>query len=78
MDVLCDFVVGVLLNQEKRLARIVERDNIDESKAKMRFSNQHDDAYYKEKCDFCVNGDDKIDDISVKLYDTIMSMMRNE
>ena len=47
----CDLVVAVLAPQELRLARIVTRDGITEEAATRRIDAQHDDAFFKERCD---------------------------
>ncbi|MBP3395557.1 MAG: dephospho-CoA kinase, partial [Clostridia bacterium] len=47
----CDLVVAVLAPQELRLARIVARDGITAEAATHRIDAQHDDTFFKDRCD---------------------------
>ena len=47
----CDLVLGVIATPDACVARIMERDEIDEAAALRRLDAQHDDAYFREKCD---------------------------
>ncbi len=55
----CDVTVGVVADTQTRISRIVGRDNISREKALERIRNQHDDNWFRSKCDIIVenNGD---------------------
>jgi len=48
----CDVVIGVIAPQDKRLSRIMERDNLTEEKALMRINAQQKESFYRENCDY--------------------------
>lgn len=45
-DTLCDTIVAVIAPTDKRLERIMKRDNIDEAAAKQRMAAQREDEFY--------------------------------
>ena len=47
----CDVVVGVTAPEEKRLSRIMNRDNLTREHAQMRISAQQPESYYIKNCD---------------------------
>lgn len=49
---LCDVTVAVTAPVEDRIARLMARDSITEEYAKMRISAQHDENWFREKCDY--------------------------
>ena len=51
IDKLCDCTVAVTSPIEKRVRRIMERDDIDEKHARLLVSAQQQDDYYRDKCD---------------------------
>jgi len=48
----CDAVVGVIAPQEKRLSRIMGRDDLTEEEALMRINAQQEESFYRENCDY--------------------------
>ncbi len=56
----CDAVVGILAPAERRIRRIMEREGIDESYARMRIEAQKPDSFFREHCDYILenNGDE--------------------
>lgn len=56
---LCDRTAAVLAPEEDRIARLMARDGITREYAQNRIRAQHDDAWFREKCDFVLenNGD---------------------
>ena len=48
---LCDTVIGVLSDREKRAERIMKRDGIDKAAAYQRIDAQREDSYFIENCD---------------------------
>ncbi len=59
LDKICDKTIAVTADTKIRLARIIERDGIDESAAMLRINAGKTDEYYKERADFVLynNGD---------------------
>lgn len=58
-DAWCDVTAAVLADRETRIQRIMARDNISHEYAALRIGAQHDDEWYRSRCDFCLmnNGD---------------------
>ena len=52
----CDAVVGVTAPREIRISRIMIRDGISRKHAEMRIDAQKPDSFYKDNCDFILNG----------------------
>lgn len=49
---LCDVTVAVTAPTEMRVIRLMERDHISESYARARIAAQHDEAWFRQRCDF--------------------------
>ncbi len=60
-DKLCDTTCAVLSAPEKRLERIMQRDNIDLNAAKLRMSAGKPDEYYKSKTSHIIYNDSDSD-----------------
>jgi tRNA threonylcarbamoyl adenosine modification protein (Sua5/YciO/YrdC/YwlC family)/dephospho-CoA kinase len=56
---ICQCTVGIISDRDKRIERIVKRDNISGEYAASRIDAQHPDEYFKEKCTYVLtnNGD---------------------
>lgn len=56
---LCDVTVAVTAPVEARVQRLIARDGITEDYARSRIQAQHDDGWFREKCDYLLenNGD---------------------
>jgi len=50
----CNITVGIVAPKEKRLLRIVQRDNITEENALKRINAQQPESFYYEKCDHII------------------------
>ena len=57
LDGLCQVTVAVTAPREERIRRLMARDGIDENYAAKRIDAQHDDGWFREKCDFCLEND---------------------
>jgi len=51
-DKKCDVVVGVVASQEKRLSRIMQRDNLTRENALGRINAQQQENFYRKHCDY--------------------------
>ena len=52
----CDVVIGVTAPKETRISRIMARDGITREQAEMRINAQKPDSFYKENCDYLLEG----------------------
>ena len=57
----CDAVIVVLADVSARLARIMERDGLDEEGARRRLDAQPPDTFYTDRADFVVYNDGNLD-----------------
>lgn len=67
LDQVCDFVIGVIANEEDKIRRICERDNIDEEIAKKRLSIQMSNEFIKENADYVIVNDASITDLEAEI-----------
>lgn len=58
---LCQWTVAVACPTEKRIARVMERDGLDEKQAWQRIKNQKSDEYYFENCDIVIENSGDLD-----------------
>ena len=49
---LCDVTIAVTAPQEARVKRLMARDGIPEDYARSRIAAQHDESWFREKCDY--------------------------
>lgn len=73
LDEKCDYTLCVTCSFDKKIERIMARDNLTYDEAKMRLENQRDDLYFIEKCDFVLNNDDSV---SVKDIESIINIIK--
>lgn len=59
----CDLTVALIADRETRLARIIERDGIERSKAEARVNAQRSDGFYLENCDIVIYNDENIENL---------------
>lgn len=53
----CDLVLAILAPFELRLSRVMKRDGITREAALSRLAAQHDDAFFRERCDAIIEND---------------------
>ena len=58
---LCDITVAVVAPEKDRIARLMQRDGITEEYARSRIRAQHDETWFREKCDYVLVNDGKLD-----------------
>ncbi len=61
MECLCDAVIAVLADASARIARIMQRDGLDENGARRRLAAQPPDSFYTDRADFVVYNDGNLD-----------------
>ena len=54
---LCDTTVAITAPEEVRVRRLMERDGISESYARSRIAAQHDEAWFRSRCNFILEND---------------------
>ena len=63
---LCDVTVAVTAPVEQRIQRLMQRDGISESYARSRIEAQHEETWFREKCDHTLVNDGNIDAFATK------------
>ena len=63
---LCDITVAVTAPVEDRVHRLMARDGISESYARSRIAAQHDETWFRERCDHVLENDSTIDALATK------------
>ncbi len=71
---LCDVTVAVTAPVEQRIRRLVERDGISEEYARSRIAAQHEDAWFREKCDHVLVNDQNLDAFATKCLAFLQSL----
>ncbi len=60
----CDVIIAVTAPREKRIERLLVRDNIPLEAIELRLSKQWNDDFYTQKANFVIRNEGSIDDIS--------------
>ena len=63
---LCDITVAVTAPEEARVQRLMLRDNISEDYARSRIRAQHQEDWFREKCDYLLINDSELDAFATK------------
>ena len=58
---LCDVTVAVTAPTEDRVKRLMARDGISESYARSRIAAQHDESWFRQRCDYVLENSGEID-----------------
>lgn len=58
LDRLCDVTVAVTAPLEDRVHRLMARDGISEDYARQRIAAQHEDAWFRSRCDYILENND--------------------
>ena len=69
LDQVCDFVIAIIVNERKKIERIMKRDNIQEDEAEKRLNMQNTDDFYIENADYIIHNKGDIKDIEKQLKD---------
>lgn len=69
IDKLCDAVIGVVADEDIRVERIINRDGLSESRARMRINSQKNNQFYIENCDYLVYNNDEKERVSEKVQE---------
>ena len=63
---LCDVTVAVAAPEEARIRRLMARDHISEDYARSRIRAQHEESWFRERCDYVLENDGKLDAFATK------------
>ena len=63
---LCDVTVAVTAPEQARIQRLMQRDGISEEYARSRIAAQHEDAWFREYCDYVLENSEEIDAFATK------------
>jgi len=63
---LCNVTVAVTAPEEARVTRLMARDGIPESYARSRIAAQHDESWFRERCDHILSNDTGLDAFATK------------
>ena len=63
---ICDVTVAVTAPAEDRVKRLMKRDGISESYARARIQAQHDEAWFRQRCDHVLSNDTGLDAFATK------------
>ncbi len=76
----CDIIVSVIADENIRLQRIMERDNIDKSAAKLRMGAQQSEEYYKEHSDIIIENNNDLSKLKEQLTEllNLIEVKQNE
>ena len=66
LDRLCDATVAITAPLETRVARLMARDGIPEDYARSRIAAQHEEGWFRQRCDFILENDGTIQDFQEK------------
>ena len=66
---LCDVTVTVTAPVEDRVKRLMRRDGISEEYARSRIAAQHEDGWFRERCDYVLSNDTDLDAFATKCLD---------
>ncbi len=62
-DIMCDYTLSVLCPVEKRIKRIINRDNLTLEQAQSRINAQHNDDFYIERSDFIIYNNSDLENL---------------
>ena len=63
----CDIIISVLADVDKRIERIIKRDNITAEQAMLRIKNQKDDKFFIEHSDYIIYNNSDYSDILIQV-----------
>ena len=63
---LCDVTVAITAPVEERVKRLMARDGISESYARARIRAQHDEGWFRQRCDYVLSNDIELDAFATK------------
>lgn len=71
----CSTVIGVISEKEKRIERIMQRDNITKQYAAMRVEAQKDNSFFEETCDKIIRNDGTKEELTQSIKNTLKEVL---
>ena len=71
----CSAVIGVISEKEKRIERIMQRDNISREYAQKRVDAQKDNAYFETECDKIIRNDGTKDEFTINIKNSLKEVL---
>lgn len=71
----CDTVIGVISEREKRIERIMQRDNITREYAALRVDAQKDNAFFEKNCDRIIRNDGTREELVQSVKNTLKEVL---
>lgn len=75
MNSLCDATVAILADREIRIQRIMTRDQITRDYAALRIDAQHDDDWYRSRCDYILVNNGDLDALRAQVHTVIHTVL---
>lgn len=66
-DVFCEKIISVLSDREKRLERLVRRDNLRKEEVELRMSAQYDEAFFTAHSDCIIENNSTVDELRLQV-----------
>lgn len=76
LNVLCHCIVAVVAEDDVRIKRIIQRDNITLQQAQKRIAVQYDTEFFKKNCDFVIENNSDLDHLKKQTQLIINSIKR--
>lgn len=70
-DKSCDVIISVVADVQRRIERVMKRDNITEEKAIQRIKNQKDDKFLIEHSDYVIYNNGDYSDVLIQVSDIV-------
>lgn len=67
LDQICDFVIGVIADEEEKIERICKRDKVSQDLAKKRLNIQKDNEFIKQNADYIIVNNSNIEDLKKEI-----------
>lgn len=74
----CDIIIVVIAELEKRLHRIIKRDNITPEQAEARIKNQKDDDFFIKNADYVIYNNSNYSDVYIQVSDICRKLFPHE
>lgn len=75
---MCDVLISVTAEKERRLERIIRRDGLSKLDAERRVSAQKPEEFYTEASDFVIKNDGNLEELQQKTEIVFRTILRNE
>lgn len=67
LDKVCDYSIAIISRKDLQIERICKRDGVSKEVAEKRLAIQEDNEFFKQRCDFVIENNDRIEDIKKQI-----------